>query len=113
MRRSPVKSNRVAEGREAIIHDFKCVECHKFHDDGMLGNAPDLTGYASHEWLTAFISNPSHERFYGDNNDRMPAFAANHDNPAANRLSPEELRLLVDWLRGDWYEPKQAKTITK
>ena len=34
----------------------------------------------------------------------MPAFAAS-DDPAANRLSPEELDLLVAWLRGEWYEP--------
>jgi ubiquinol-cytochrome c reductase cytochrome b subunit len=97
--------DRIAEGRKAIVNDFKCVDCHKFHDDGMLGAAPDLTGYGSREWLTAFISNPAHERFYGDNNDRMPAFAAHPVDPSANRLTAEELRLLVDWLRGDWYEP--------
>jgi hypothetical protein len=34
----------------------------------------------------------------------MPAFAAS-DDPAANRLSPEELDLVVAWLRGEWYEP--------
>ncbi|HEY4235300.1 MAG TPA: cytochrome b N-terminal domain-containing protein [Lacipirellulaceae bacterium] len=106
--RLPGDPDRIAAGRKAIVNDFKCVECHKFHEDGMLGNAPDLTGYASHDWLTAFISNPSHERFYGDNNDRMPAFAAQADNPAANRLSPEELRMLVDWLRGDWYRPGET-----
>ena len=38
----------------------------------------------------------------------MPAFAAHPDNPAANRLSPEELALLVSWLRGEWYEPGAA-----
>jgi quinol-cytochrome oxidoreductase complex cytochrome b subunit/mono/diheme cytochrome c family protein len=99
------ESERVAAGRGAMIHDFKCVECHKFYEEGELGNAPDLTGYASRDWLTAFISNSAHERFYGDNNDRMPAFAAHPTDPAANRFSPDELRLLVDWLRGDWYEP--------
>ena len=36
----------------------------------------------------------------------MPAFAAS-DDPAANRLSPEELDLLVAWLRGEWYEPEE------
>jgi ubiquinol-cytochrome c reductase cytochrome b subunit len=108
------QTDRVGEGRAAIVHDFKCVECHKFHDDGALGDAPDLTGYGSRQWLTDFISNPSHERFYGDNNDRMPAFAASASDPSANRLSPEELRLLVDWLRGEWYEPRTpAVTPTK
>ena len=68
------------------------------------GMAPDLTGYASREWLTAFISNPADERFYGDKNDRMPAFAPHPGDPA-NRLSPEDLAILVSWLRGEWYEP--------
>jgi quinol-cytochrome oxidoreductase complex cytochrome b subunit/mono/diheme cytochrome c family protein len=95
---------RVAAGRALIVEEFACVDCHKFHDDGALGLAPDLTGYASAGWLKALISNPEHERFYPDTNDRMPAFAEN-DDPAANRLSSEELDLLVAWLRGEWYEP--------
>ncbi len=99
---------RIAAGREAIVNSetgFSCIDCHKFRDQGELGLAPDLTGYASREWLLAFISNPEHERFYPETNDRMPAFAANTENPLANRLSAEDLGLLVDWLRGDWYEP--------
>jgi ubiquinol-cytochrome c reductase cytochrome b subunit len=96
---------RVAAGKEAMINEFACIDCHKFHDDGDLGLAPDLTGYASREWLTAFISNPEHERFYPESNDRMPAFAANAENPLANRLSTEDLAMLVSWLRGEWYEP--------
>jgi ubiquinol-cytochrome c reductase cytochrome b subunit len=94
----------VESGRKAIVEEFSCIDCHKFHDDGSLGMAPDLTGYASREWLRDFISNPEHERFYPDTNDRMPAFAAS-DDPAANRLSPQELDLLVAWLRGEWFEP--------
>jgi hypothetical protein len=35
----------------------------------------------------------------------MPAFAANAENPLANRLSTEDLAMLVSWLRGEWYEP--------
>ena len=96
---------RLAAGRETIVKDFSCIDCHKFHNQGELGNAPDLTGYASREWLTAFISNPADERFYSDKNDRMPAFAAHPNDPTANRLSPQELSLLVSWLRGEWYEP--------
>jgi ubiquinol-cytochrome c reductase cytochrome b subunit len=96
---------RVEAGREAMATEFLCVDCHKFRDNGELGLAPDLTGYASREWLTAFISNPKHERFYPEINDRMPAFAPNPDSPAANRLSAEELSLLVSWLRREWYEP--------
>ncbi|MCI0334907.1 MAG: cytochrome b N-terminal domain-containing protein [Planctomycetes bacterium] len=99
---------RVVAGRVVIVNSetgFSCIDCHKFRDQGELGLAPDLTGYASREWLMAFISNPEHERFYPETNDRMPAFAANAENPLANRLSAEDLALLVDWLRGEWYEP--------
>ena len=45
--------------------------------------------------------NPAGERFYGDNNDRMPAFGP-HDNPQLNQLDDKSLGLIVDWLRGDW-----------
>jgi mono/diheme cytochrome c family protein len=95
---------RVVAGRNAIVNEFACVDCHKFHDDGELGLAPDLTGYASRDWLTAFIANPEHERFYPHTNDRMPAFAPDVENPAANRLTKIELGRLVAWLRGEQYE---------
>lgn len=101
---------RIASGRQAIVSEFVCTDCHKFHGDGVLGMAPDLTGYASRGWLMQFISNPQQPRFYPDTNDRMPAFAAHPDNSTANRLSPEELDLLVSWLRGEWYEPESGKT---
>ncbi len=99
---------RIAAGRDAIVNVFACIDCHKFRDEGALGLAPDLTGYASREWLTGLLSNPAGERFYRDTNDRMPAFAAHADNPAANRLTPAEIDLLVSWLRGEWYEPNSA-----
>lgn len=99
----------VAAGREVIVKEFACVECHKFRGDGELGNAPDLTGYASRDWLTAFISNPADKRFYGEKNDRMPAFALHPNDPTANRLSPQDLAILVSWLRGEWYEPARGR----
>ncbi len=51
------------------------------------------------------ISNPGAERFYGKNNDRMPVFAAHAELTENNILSPANLDLIVDWLRGEWYEP--------
>jgi len=96
--------DRVAAGRTAIVEEFACIECHKFRDDGELGLAPDLTGYASVEWLRGIISDPEHERFFPATNDRMPAYADSDDGDA-NRLSPTELDLIVAWLHGDWYEP--------
>jgi ubiquinol-cytochrome c reductase cytochrome b subunit len=108
------RKNRIAEGRELITgglsemldSGMSCTDCHKFHDTGDLGSAPNLTGYMSREWLLAFVRNPAGERFYGDNNDRMPAFGP-HDNPQLNQLDDKSLGLIVDWLRGDWVRVAQ------
>jgi ubiquinol-cytochrome c reductase cytochrome b subunit len=88
----------LARGREALIGQFSCIDCHKFHDEGDLGTAPDLTGYGSLEWLKQMIANPEHERMYPDGNDRMPGFAANTESP---ELSAEQIELLARWIRGD------------
>lgn len=93
----------IAEGRELIV-DFGCTGCHKFHDEGALGNAPDLTGYASREWTAGIVRNPMDRRFYGENNDRMPAYALSADKPEDNLLSEDEIKLLADWLLGVWQE---------
>lgn len=95
---------RIDGGRKLIEADDRCVSCHKFRDQGELGSAPDLTGYGSREWLVGMISNPKHERYYRDDNDRMPAFSAHPGVPERNTLSSVQLKLIVDWLRGEWYE---------
>ncbi|MEX2185280.1 MAG: cytochrome b N-terminal domain-containing protein [Pirellulales bacterium] len=107
------KDGTLEAGRKAIAEfsweSGSCVDCHKFHDNGDLGSAPDLTGYGSRQWLLDFVSNPAHKRFYeGKSNDRMPAFAADAAKPANNLLSRHELELIVDWLRSDWYRPEEA-----
>lgn len=91
---------------QALLKDMdRCAQCHRFHDSSVaLGAAPDLTDYGSQQWLTAFISNPSHERFYGKDNDRMPSFAPDAAHPDKNRLTTEQISDLVSWLRGDWVE---------
>ncbi len=93
----------IEEGRQLIV-DFGCIDCHKFHDRGSLGTAPDLTGYASREWTIGITRDPTHRRFYGDNNDRMPAYAPFDDKPEENLLSDKEIELLTDWLMGVWPE---------
>ena len=94
----------ITAGREALSGDIlTCTSCHKFHDADENGGAPDLTGYGSRDWLIAFISNPAHERFYGGRNDRMPAFGADQ------RLTAQEIGLIADWLRGDWYVAPAGK----
>jgi ubiquinol-cytochrome c reductase cytochrome b subunit len=81
-----------------------CTECHTFHGKGT-ASGPDLTGYGSRDWLMGVVGNPAHKRFYGKENDRMPAFAESTTDPKKNVLSRQEIELLVDWLRGEWYEP--------
>lgn len=74
-----------------------CTECHEFQGvvDDPIG--PVLTGFGSREWLADFIRDASHPRFYGDSNDRMPAFGPEQI------LSDEDIRLLTHWLREDWH----------
>lgn len=97
--------HRIADGLRLMKEEFSCTDCHRFRDKGELGNAPDLTKYGSKEWLKGMISDPNRDRFYGKGrNDRMPAFAKSADGNG-NLLSPRKLDLLVDWLRGDWFEP--------
>ncbi|RIK86647.1 MAG: menaquinol-cytochrome C reductase [Planctomycetota bacterium] len=106
---TPQQQADIEEGRRLIsggLSDMvdsgvSCADCHKFHDAGEVGGAPDLTGYMSRPWLMDFIRNAAHERFYGENNDRMPAFAP-HEDPRLNQLDDQSLALIVDWLRGDW-----------
>ena len=92
----------ITEGRKLVSSTaMNCTDCHKFHADGTDDpSAPDLTGYGSREWLLAFISDPSHARFYGERNDRMPAYGPD------KILTAAEIGLVTDWLRGEWYEPK-------
>lgn len=97
----------IEAGRKQIV-EIGCTDCHKWHGEGD-ESAPELTGYGSVDWLTGMIGNPAHERFYGKNNERMPVFAENPDKPEDNILSPENLSLLVHWLRGEWYEPAEAE----
>ena len=93
----------IEEGRTLIVEDFGCTVCHKFRDQGKLGMAPDLNGYGSKPWLTAFTANPKSKRFYGEKNDRMPSYAENADT-SKNLLDPHALDMLADWLRGDWFK---------
>lgn len=106
-------SAAIAEGKTLLGEELGCTDCHRFHDRGELGSAPDLTGYGSRGWLTEMIGNPRSERFYeGDRNDRMPAFVEEPDQPQHNLLSRREVELLVDWLRGQWFEPEAPSAAT-
>ena len=103
----------IVAGRKLIADGDRCASCHKFREAGELGSAPDLTGYGSREWLLGMISNPKHERYYRDDNDRMPAFAEHAGDSPQNRLSAHALGLVVDWLRGEWYEPPANEPVAE
>jgi ubiquinol-cytochrome c reductase cytochrome b subunit len=98
-------AKNIAAGN-SLIKD-NCTDCHTFHGKGT-ASGPDLTGYGSREWLIGIISNPAQKRFYKEN-DRMPAFVESATDEKQDRLSRQELELLVDWLRGEWYEPEGKK----
>lgn len=95
----------IEEGRKFLKEAMKCTDCHEFRAKDEDASAPRLTGYASREWLVAFLNNPSHADFYGDKSDRMPPFGEK------KLLTPEAIGLLADWLRGDWYEVPTARVM--
>ncbi|MFM7244756.1 MAG: cytochrome b N-terminal domain-containing protein [Planctomycetaceae bacterium] len=97
----------VEKGRALVAAGDRCGACHAFRDNGTEpGSAPDLTGWAGRDWLVGIIADPTHVRFYGDTNDRMPSFgtAAEGSLPPLTR---EQIGLLADWLRGVWYRPTE------
>ncbi|MFT5190178.1 MAG: ubiquinol-cytochrome c reductase cytochrome b subunit [Verrucomicrobiales bacterium] len=85
----------IAKLPELIGEDgLACTDCHHFQGEG---KRPDLTGYGSREWMREFIKDPSHKRFYGERNDRMPSYGPIEGKAA--KLSDREVDLIVDWLR--------------
>jgi ubiquinol-cytochrome c reductase cytochrome b subunit len=84
----------IDEGRKLIDSEtFRCTECHQFRKKNEDATGPDLSGYGSNAWLSDFIKNPAHERFYGKRNDRMPIFGES--------LDEKTLQLLIHWLRSE------------
>ena len=99
----------IAKGRALVSDVERCGSCHTFHDNGTkLGSAPDITGWGSRSWLVGIITDPTHKQFYGDTNDRMPSFGK-ADPGSVPILSTQQIELVVDWLRGDWYRPAVSK----
>ena len=104
----PANVETIAEGEQLLKEHFwndesACTDCHRFGDAGELGAAPDLSGYGSREWLVGMISNPEHERYYGETNDRMPVFGSSDGKSGI--LDRRQIEMVADWLRGDWLEP--------
>ncbi|NNF38129.1 MAG: hypothetical protein HKN71_05650, partial [Gemmatimonadetes bacterium] len=80
--------------------DVGCAECHTFGTFTAESDGPVLDGWGSREWILGMLHDPTQERFYGDDNDRMPSFGLDES------LTEREMGLVTDWLRGDWYEPE-------
>ena len=93
------ETDLIQAGKDHLLDDIGCADCHEFHFEDEDATAPDLTGYGSREWLISMIADPTHADLYGENNDRMPSFSPD------GILSTKEIELLADWLREDWYTP--------
>lgn len=92
----------IQEGRELFKGRMGCADCHKITGIPSEGAAPDLSGWGSREWLAGIMHNPAHARFYGESNDRMPAFGAQQT------LDEASIGVIADWLRREWHEPAQS-----
>lgn len=89
----------IAEGRRLFGgEEIDCASCHTFREWTEEDIGPVLTGWGSREWMLGMVHDPTQERYYGDSNDRMPSFGVE------GTLSDLEIGLVVDWIRGDWYE---------
>ena len=96
----------VATGQKLMADTDRCGSCHAYGDNETeLGYAPDLNGWGSREWLVGIITDPTHQRFYPEDNDRMPSFGVARDGGTAT-LTEEQIGLIADWLRGSWYRPE-------
>ena len=93
----------VEQGRALMADEERCGSCHHAGDNETEnGYAPDLAGWAGREWLIGIITNPNHERFYPETNDRMPSFGVAEEG-GVPALSETQIGLIADWLRGEWY----------
>jgi len=97
----------VAKGRRLMADTDRCGSCHAYADNETeLGYAPDLNGWGSREWLVGIITDPTHQRFYPEDNDRMPSFGVGSDG-GPSTLTEDQIGLIADWLRGSWYRPAE------
>ena len=79
-----------------------CSKCHAMKYKGeeiesaAFTPAPDLTGYASEDWLRKFLLDPGAPENYGERN-AMPSYK--------QRVSEKDLDILLRWMRHRYYEP--------
>jgi ubiquinol-cytochrome c reductase cytochrome b subunit len=93
----------IEEGRRLMSSEaIDCTRCHTFGEMTEGDDGPVLTGWGSRDWMLGLLHDPSGESYYGEDNDRMPSFGIEES------LTPQQMGLVVDWLRGDWYTPDPA-----
>ena len=92
-----VQQAEIEEGRALMSgEEINCTRCHTFRDQTEGDVGPVLTGWGSRDWMLGMLHDPTEERFYGEDNDRMPSFGVE------KILTEDEMGLVVDWLRRDW-----------
>ena len=104
---TPPDAALVAKGRKLFEDGGEndswqaCSQCHRMKvkgtelEFGAVTPAPELTGYASEEWLRQFLLNPGAKENYGERNC-MPSYR--------DRVSEKDLDILLRWMRHRWYE---------
>ncbi|MGI5831613.1 MAG: cytochrome b N-terminal domain-containing protein [Thermoguttaceae bacterium] len=105
------KSDYVGLDANAIpsMEFLGCIDCHPFYGHEKNIQACDLRGYMSKEWLKGFISDPTDVKYYGEQNDRMPAYRPVQGDAL---MSEGEIAMLADWLHGDWYRAPNVQNQT-
>ena len=97
----PADPELMAEGARIFAHGSSqgsepCITCHRLeHPDVQATGStlgPDLTAYASPDWLREMILDASQPRFYAGQGQSMPKFS--------ERLTAQEIDLLVNWVLG-------------
>lgn len=87
-----------------------CTECHAFYGESEKNDhACDLRGYMSRDWIAGFIADPTLTKYYGKNNDRMPAYCPSEGDAL---MTQHEVEMLADWLSGIWYRAPKVENQT-
>jgi len=81
-----------------------CTDCHAFYGHEENDHACDLRAYMSRDWIAGFIADPTTTKYYGNNNDRMPAYRPAQGDAL---MTAQEVDMLADWLSGVWYRAPQ------
>ncbi|MBR4976714.1 MAG: cytochrome b N-terminal domain-containing protein, partial [Thermoguttaceae bacterium] len=99
----------LAENAIPDMQYLTCTGCHAFYGVEH-ASACDLRAYMSRDWIAGFIADPTQKRFYGDSNERMPAYCPTEGDKL---MTEKEVELLADWLAGKWYRAPEVANDTR